>query len=68
MWRFRPDALPNASLKHLLDLACLAPSGGLSQPSRFVAVNSLERRAAIKANFAHCNAEAFAVQQSERAS
>lgn len=65
--RFRPDPLPDGLLEHLLDLACLAPSVGLSQPWRFVVVNNPERRAAIRANFERCNAEALAAQSVERA-
>jgi 5,6-dimethylbenzimidazole synthase len=55
-------------MEHLLDLAGLAPSVGLSQPWRFVLVNSLERRAAIKANFERCNVDALAAQPAERVS
>jgi 5,6-dimethylbenzimidazole synthase len=55
-------------MEHLFDLAGLAPSVGLSQPWRFVLVNSLERRAAIKANFERCNVEALAAQPAERVS
>ncbi|XKE00277.1 5,6-dimethylbenzimidazole synthase (plasmid) [Microvirga sp. RSM25] len=65
--RFRPDPLPEGLIEHLLDLACLAPSVGLSQPWRFVTVNSFERRARIRANFERCNAEALAAQPPERA-
>jgi hypothetical protein len=43
MWRrdvrrFRPDPLPSGMLESLIELACLAPSVGLSQPWRFVIV------------------------------
>jgi 5,6-dimethylbenzimidazole synthase len=36
--RFRRDPLPAGTLERLIDLACLAPSVGLSQPWRFVVV------------------------------
>ena len=65
--RFRRDALPAETLARLIDLACLAPSVGLSQPWRFVAVDDLARRAAIRRNFERCNAEALAAQESDRA-
>ncbi len=36
--RFRRDPLPDGTLEALIELACLAPSVGLSQPWRFVIV------------------------------
>ena len=66
--RFRRDPLPAGLLDSLLHLACLSPSVGLSQPWRFVAVDDPARRAAIRASFAACNAEALAAQPEERAS
>ena len=65
--RFRRDALPNGALESLIELACLAPSVGLSQPWRFVIVEEAAARAAIRQNFAACNAQALAVQSGERA-
>jgi 5,6-dimethylbenzimidazole synthase len=65
--RFRRDALPNGALESLIELACLAPSVGLSQPWRFVIVEDGATRAAIRHNFATCNAQALAVQSGERA-
>jgi 5,6-dimethylbenzimidazole synthase len=65
--RFRPDPLPAGLLKILIDLACLSPSVGLSQPWRFVTVDNAARRSAIRANFAACNAAALAAQSGERA-
>jgi len=38
--RFRAEPLPDGMLERLLSAACLAPSVGLSQPWRFVAVES----------------------------
>ena len=42
--RFRKQPLPQGMLERFIDLACLAPSVGLSQPWRFVIVDSPERR------------------------
>jgi len=64
--RFNQEPLPEATLERLIQIACLAPSVGLSQPWRFVIVNSPDRRSAIRKNFEHCNADALAAQPSER--
>jgi 5,6-dimethylbenzimidazole synthase len=66
--RFRCDPLPNGALEMLIELACLAPSVGLSQPWRFVIVEDGKVRAAIRENFETCNAEALAAQGAQRAS
>ncbi len=66
--RFRRDPLPSGTLEALIELACLAPSVGLSQPWRFVIVEDSTARAAIRQNFATCNAEALAAQSRPRAS
>ena len=65
--RFRRDPLPPGALENLIELACLAPSVGLSQPWRFVIVDAAANRAAICRNFAAANAQALAAQKSERA-
>jgi 5,6-dimethylbenzimidazole synthase len=65
--RFRCDPLPSDALEMLIELACLAPSVGLSQPWRFVIVEDSGVRAAICKNFADCNAEALAAQGPQRA-
>jgi len=65
--RFRRDPLPAGVVDGLIELACLAPSVGLSQPWRFVVVDDEAIRAAIRGNFAACNAQALAAQDSERA-
>jgi len=57
--RFRPDPLAEGALERLLELACLAPSVGLSQPWRFVVVEDPARRAAVIDNFSRCNREAL---------
>ena len=67
MRRFRRNPLPSGTLDTLIELACLAPSVGLSQPWRFVIVEDADIRAAIRANFARCNAEALNAQDRERA-
>jgi 5,6-dimethylbenzimidazole synthase len=73
IWRrdvrhFRREPLPDGALDRLLQLACLAPSVGLSQPWRFVIVDSAARRDAIKQCFRACNAEALSDQSAERTS
>jgi 5,6-dimethylbenzimidazole synthase len=65
--RFLRDPLPDGTLESLIEMACLAPSVGLSQPWRFVVVDDGARRTAIRDNFAACNAEALAAQAAERA-
>jgi 5,6-dimethylbenzimidazole synthase len=65
--RFRRDPLPEEALEALIELACLAPSVGLSQPWRFVIVEDEAVRSAIRQNFAACNADALSAQSQERA-
>jgi len=65
--RFRGDALPEGLLEHLLEIAALAPSVGLSQPWRFVLVEDAGRRAEVRANFEHANAAALAAYEGEEA-
>jgi 5,6-dimethylbenzimidazole synthase len=64
--RFKRDPLPDGALERLLELACLSPSVGLSQPWRFVIVDSAARRDAIRECFKACNAEALAEQVATR--
>lgn len=64
---FKPDPLPEGMLEDLLDVANLAPSVGLSQPWRFVIVESAERRAAVTENFEQENAAALADYDGEKA-
>jgi 5,6-dimethylbenzimidazole synthase len=66
--RFKRDALPKGSIEALIELACLAPSVGLSQPWRFVIVESAATRAAIRHNFETSNATALLAQSTSRAS
>ncbi|MEP6565721.1 MAG: 5,6-dimethylbenzimidazole synthase [Mesorhizobium sp.] len=65
--RFKPTPLPEGALERLLDLASIAPSVGLSQPWRFVVVESANCRDAVKACFERCNAEALTSFCGERA-
>ena len=58
--RFKRQALPEGTLERLIEMACLAPSVGLSQPWRFVVVDDPARRRAVVANFRGCNADALA--------
>lgn len=60
--RFRGDPVDDGLFGRLLATAWLAPSVGLSQPWRFVTVDDPRRRAAIRADFARCNAAALAAQ------
>lgn len=64
--RFRRDPLPGDVLPRLVETARLAPSVGLSEPWRFVTVDDPARRAAVRASFQRCNAEALAGQAPER--
>ena len=65
--RFKRDPLLAGTIERLIEIACLAPSVGLSEPWRFVIVDDALRRAAIRANFETCNAEALGAQSSDRA-
>ncbi len=57
--RFRPNPVAPELIRRLLDQTGLAPSVGLSEPWRFVMVESKEARAAALANFETANAEAL---------
>ena len=57
--RFRPEPLPLGTLERLIDVACLAPSVGLSQPWRFAVVDDPARRRAVLEDFRSCNADAL---------
>jgi 5,6-dimethylbenzimidazole synthase len=64
--RFRSDPIPAQLIEKLLGLASLAPSVGLSQPWRFVLVETPARRAAIAENFARANEAALGGYAGER--
>lgn len=66
--RFRTDPLPSGTLERLIDIACLSPSVGLSQPWRFVTVADKAKRCAVIENFKSCNADALQSYSGERAS
>jgi len=65
--RFRPALLPAGLLERLIEIACLSPSVGLSQPWRFVVVEDPTRRDAVRANFDASNAAALSGYTGERA-
>lgn len=65
--RFRTEPLPPGTLERLVAITSAEPSVGLSQPWRFIAVDDPARRAAIRANFIHCNEAALAAQPDGRA-
>jgi len=64
--RFRRDPLTEAAVLDLLEAAHTAPSVGLSQPWRFVRVQSEAARAAVIASFERANAAASASYPDER--
>ncbi len=64
---FRDTPVPASLIDELIEIACLAPSVGLSQPWRFVTVDDPRRRAGVLADFEACNARALAGQAPERA-
>ena len=65
--RFRADPVPAGTLERLIETACLAPSVGLSQPWRFVIVEDVVRREAVREEFRVCNAQALAAYAGDRA-
>jgi len=73
VWRrdvrhFKSDPIPASDVAELVALTAYAPSVGHCQPTRFVSVESSERREAVAANFEAANAEALAAYDGERAS
>jgi 5,6-dimethylbenzimidazole synthase len=65
--RFRADPLPTGTLERLFEIACLAPSVGLSQPWRFIVVDDPGRREFVRHIFKACNADAAGSYTGERA-
>lgn len=65
--RFRPDPLPEELVMALLEAAHLAPSVGLSQPWRFLRVQSPGARAAVERAFERANDAAAEAYHDERA-
>jgi 5,6-dimethylbenzimidazole synthase len=64
--RFRTSVVDERLVEKLLALASHAPSVGLSQPWRFVLVETETRRAAIRENFARANEAALSGYAGER--
>lgn len=64
--RFRTEEVDPSLIERLLGLASLAPSVGLSQPWRFVLVETEQRRQAIRDNFAKANDAALNGYAGER--
>jgi 5,6-dimethylbenzimidazole synthase len=65
--RFRADPIPPETLADLIELACSAPSVGLSQPWRFVTVDDAARRRLIRDEFRRCNKAALATYAGDTA-
>ena len=65
--RFLPTPVDRDAIRALMGLAVQAPSVGNAQPWRFVMVDDPSRRAAVRANFERCNAEALSDYAGERA-
>ena len=65
--RFRRDPLPPDLLTRLTEAAALAPSVGLSQPWRFVVVETPARRRSVLDNFRRCNEAALRDYDGEKA-
>lgn len=57
--RFTGEPVDPELIAHLLELADLAPSVGLSQPWRFVEVKTRAERKAVIASYERCNADAL---------
>ena len=64
--RFRTDPVPRERVDVLLELASHAPSVGLSQPWRFVYVDSPDRRLAVIKSFTDANQRAIAGYSGEK--
>lgn len=64
--RFKSEPLPSGALERLIGIASLAPSVGLSEPWRFVVVETATARAGIRDCFESCNAAALKSQSDDR--
>ena len=65
--RFRPEPVPDAVLRRILEMAHLAPSVGFMQPWSFILLYSPDFRRRVKALFEETNArEAARIADSER--
>lgn len=72
VWRrdvrhFRSEPPPPGTLERLIEVACLSPSVGLSQPWRFVTVDDPARRQAVLDEFRRSNADALNAYSGELA-
>ena len=65
--QFKREPLPEGTIDRLIDIACLSPSVGLSEPWRFVIMDDPARRAGIRQCFETCNQEALQKQTPDRA-
>jgi 5,6-dimethylbenzimidazole synthase len=65
--RFRREPLPPGTIERLIDIACLSPSVGLSQPWRFVIVEDAARRRGVIEDFKARNDEALRAYSGETA-
>ena len=64
--RFRTDPIARERIDTLIEVASHAPSVGLSQPWRFVHVESPERRRAVVESFTNANQKALAGYSGEK--
>ena len=64
--RFRRDAIARERIDALIEIATHAPSVGLSQPWRFVHVDSPERRLAVVRSFTDANQRALEGYSAEK--
>jgi nitroreductase len=65
--RFRSDPIARERIDALLEIASHAPSVGLSQPWRFVHVDSAERRLAVVKSFTDANEKALLLDNRNKA-
>lgn len=65
--RFRSDPIDPSTMEEILDVACLAPSVGNSQPWRFVTIDDPARRARVSEAFRRCNRDALGEYDGARA-
>ncbi|GBQ93643.1 nitroreductase [Acetobacter nitrogenifigens DSM 23921 = NBRC 105050] len=63
---FRTDPIDEAIIVRLQDAMDLAPSVGNARPWRVVRVDDTALRAAVRANFTRCNAEAAATYDGQK--
>jgi 5,6-dimethylbenzimidazole synthase len=64
--RFQTGPVDSALVEALVEVASHAPSVGYCQPWRFVLVEDVDRREAVRSSFARANAEALSGYSGER--